>query len=189
MEKKQIIDWLRTEDETLLNELWRMADETRKLNVGDDVHIRGLLEISNICARDCQYCGLRVGNKGLERYRMPEDEIMECVHEAVSYRYGTVVLQAGEDYGITKDWIANLIRRIKSETSLAVTLSLGERTDEEYREWKEAGADRYLLRFETSNRDLYNRIHPAVAGSNSDRIETLRTLKHMGYEAGSGVMI
>ncbi|HSA78919.1 MAG TPA: [FeFe] hydrogenase H-cluster radical SAM maturase HydE [Nitrospirota bacterium] len=189
MEKKQITDWLRTEDETLLNELWHMADETRKLNVGDDVHLRGLLEISNICARDCQYCGLRVGNKGLERYRMPEDEIMECVHEAVSYRYGTVVLQAGEDYGITKDWIANLIRRIKSETSLAVTLSLGERTDEEYREWKEAGADRYLLRFETSNRDLYNRIHPPVKGSDSNRIETLRLLKSMGYEAGSGVMI
>jgi biotin synthase len=189
MEKQQIINWLRTEDETRLKELWRMADETRKLNIGDDVHLRGLLEISNICARDCQYCGLRAGNTGLERYRMPEDEIMECVHEALSYRYGTVVLQAGEDYGIKKEWISGLIRRIKSETKLAVTLSLGERTEEEYREWKEAGADRYLLRFETSNRELYERIHPPVAGSFSDRVETLRILKHLGYEVGSGVMI
>ncbi len=116
MEKQQIINWLRTEDESLLKELWEKADETRKRNVGDDVHLRGLLEISNICARDCHYCGLRADNTGLERYRMPEDEIMECVHEAVSYRYGTVVLQAGEDYGLKKDWISNLIRRIKSET-------------------------------------------------------------------------
>ena len=189
MEKQQIIDWLRTDDEARLEDLWRRADETRRANVGDEVHLRGLLEISNICARDCHYCGLRAGNSGLERYRMPEDEIMECVHEAVGYRYGTVVLQAGEDHGIRKEWVSGLVRRIKSETELAVTLSLGERTEDEYREWKEAGADRYLLRFETSSRELYERIHPPVAGSASDRIETLRLLKRMGYEAGSGVMI
>jgi biotin synthase len=189
MEKQQIKEWLVTEDNVVLEELWRMADEVRRLNVGDEVHLRGLLEISNICARNCGYCGLRAGNTGLERYRMPEDEIMECVHEAVSYRYGTVVLQAGEDAGIGKDWVSALIRRIKTETELAVTLSLGERTDEEYRVWKEAGADRYLLRFETSNRELYDRIHPPVAGNHSDRLEILRNLKKIGYEAGSGAMI
>ncbi len=189
MEKQQIIDLLRTENETALESLWRTADEVRRKNVGDEVHLRGLLEISNICARNCGYCGLRVGNAALERYRMPEDEIMECVHEAVDYKYGTVVLQAGEDPGIKKEWVSALIRRIKAETELAVTLSLGERTAEEYREWKDAGADRYLLRFETSNRDLYDRIHPPVSGQRSDRPEILRYLKSIGYEAGSGVMI
>jgi biotin synthase len=189
MERQQITDWLRTDDETVLEELWRMADEVRRRNVGDEVHLRGLLEISNICARNCGYCGLRAGNIGLERYRMPENEIMECVHEAVSYGYGTVVMQAGEDSGIRKDRMSALIRRIKAESELAVTLSLGERTDEEYAEWKAAGADRYLLRFETSNRELYDRIHPPVSGTRSDRLEILRSLKCIGYEAGSGVMI
>jgi biotin synthase len=189
MERKQITEWLRTEDETVLEELWRMADEVRRSTVGDEVHLRGLLEISNICARNCGYCGLRAGNSALERYRMPEDEIMECVREAVSYGYGTVVLQAGEDAGIKKDWVSSLIRGIKSETELAVTLSLGERSSEEYREWKESGADRYLLRFETSNRELYDSIHPPVSEKRSDRIEILRELKSIGYEAGSGVMI
>lgn len=189
MEKQQIIDLLKTDDETELEKLWRTADQVRQENVGDEVHLRGLLEISNICIRNCGYCGLRAGNTGLERYRMPENEIMECVHEAVAYNYGTVVMQAGEDLGIRKEWVTSLIRRIKSETELAVTLSLGERTTEEYLEWKEAGADRYLLRFETSNRELYDRIHPPVSGRRSDRPEILRYLKSIGFEAGSGVMI
>jgi biotin synthase len=189
MEKQEILKWLRTEDEKELAKLWQMADEVRKKNVGDDVHLRGLIEISNICARDCGYCGISAGNTDLERYRMPEDEIMACAHEAVSFGYGTVVIQSGEDYGIDKDWMFHLIRRIKSETNLAVTLSLGERTDEELRTWKEAGADRYLLRFETSNRALFDSIHPPLPGEVSDRIALLRRLKEIGYETGSGVMI
>lgn len=189
MEKLEILKWLRTEDENELAKLWQIADEVRQRNVGDDVHLRGLIEISNMCARDCGYCGISVGNTDLERYRMPEEEIMACANEAVSFGYGTVVIQSGEDYGIDKDWMDHLIRRIKSETNLAVTLSLGERTDEELRTWKEAGADRYLLRFETSNRDLFNSIHPPLAGQTSDRIALLRRLKEIGYETGSGVMI
>ncbi|HKZ16610.1 MAG TPA: [FeFe] hydrogenase H-cluster radical SAM maturase HydE, partial [Geobacteraceae bacterium] len=189
MKKHEIIDWLRTKDEAVLEQLWQMADGVRRQNVGEDVHLRGLIELSNICARDCAYCGIRAGNTELERYRMPEEEILECAHEAVSFGYGTVVLQSGEDHGIDNDWISNLIRRIKKETDLAVTLSLGERTDEEYKEWKEAGADRYLLRFETSNRQLYDRIHPPLPGKHSDRISILRRLRELGYEIGSGVMI
>jgi biotin synthase len=189
MNKQEIITWLKCEDETMLQVLWQEADSIRHSHVGTAVHLRGLLEISNICARECHYCGISAGNAGLERYRMPEEEIMACVHEAVDYRYGTVVLQAGEDYGITREWVAALIRRIKSETELAVTLSLGERSDEDLVAWKQSGADRYLMRFETSNRQLYERIHPPLPGIASDRFALLRRLREIGYEIGSGVMI
>jgi biotin synthase len=120
---------------------------------------------------------------------MTEDEVMECARKAVQFGYGTVVLQSGEDPGMTGDWIATLIRRIKSETPLAVTLSLGEREESEFIAWREAGADRYLLRFETSNRRLYESIHPPRNGKVSDRPAILRKLRELGYEIGSGVMI
>jgi len=189
MEKNEILAWLRTTDESELEKLWQRADQVRRQNVGDDVHLRGLIEISNICSRRCGYCGISVSNTALERYRMPADEILACAREAAGYGYGTVVIQAGEDPGITAEWMANLIRSIKDETGLAVTLSLGERSEDEFRAWKEAGADRYLLRFETSNRRLYDLIHPPLPGIHSDRIQILRTLREIGYEIGSGVMI
>lgn len=189
MEKKEIIAWLRTEDESELAKLWQMADQVRQQNVGPDVHLRGLIEISNICSRRCGYCGISVANTALERYRMKSDEILECAREAAGYGYGSVVIQAGEDPGITGEWMADLIRGIKDETGLAVTLSLGERSDDEFRAWKEAGADRYLLRFETSNRRLYDLIHPPLPGIVSDRIEILARLREIGYEIGSGIMI
>ena len=189
MNHDEILAWLREEDESRLNDLWELADAARKENVGDEVHLRGLIEISNYCVRQCLYCGIRADNTEIGRYRMTAKEIMDCVREAVSYGYGTVVLQSGEDYGMTRDWLADLVRRIKSETDLAVTLSLGERPDEDLIAWKEAGANRYLLRFETSDRGLYERIHPALPGRKSDRFAILRRLKQLGYETGSGVMI
>lgn len=189
MNEKQIINWLREEDERKLSSLWCEANETRIAHVGDQVHLRGLIEISNICVRRCGYCGISVENRHIERYRMTEEEIMECVHKAVGFGYGTVVMQAGEDYGISREWMANIIRRIKSETSLAVTLSLGERPDEDLIAWREAGANRYLIRFETSNRDLYDRIHPPLGEHPSDRFAILSNLKKLGYEVGSGIMI
>ena len=139
------------------------ADQTRQKFVGGEVHLRGLIELSNYCVRLCGYCGLRAGNLGLQRYRMSDDEVLECARKAVEFGYGTVVLQAGEDPELTCQRIAGLVRRIKADTPLAVTLSLGERDDEELAAWREAGADRYLLRFETSNRALYERIHPPRA--------------------------
>ena len=142
--------WLRETDETRLQELWAAADETRRRYVGDAVHLRGLVEISNYCVRGCTYCGIRAGNRGVERYRIPEDVLLECAHKTVEFGYGTLVLQSGEDYGITGEWMARALRRIRSETAVsAITLSLGERPDEELAAWREAGADRYLLRFET----------------------------------------
>ena len=189
MNEKQIIDWLREEDEQKLETLWREANETRVAHVGDQVHLRGLIEVSNICVRRCSYCGISADNRQIERYRMTEEEIMECVHKAIGFGYGTVVMQAGEDYGITRQWMADIIRRIKAETSLAVTLSLGERPDDDLRAWREAGADRYLIRFETSNRDLYDRIHPPLGDKPSDRFVIMQSLKKLGYEVGSGIMI
>ncbi len=144
--------------------LWQQANETRLAHVGDVVHLRGLIEISNHCARQCAYCGLRSGNRGLPRYRMPIEEILAAAKQAVAFNYGTVVLQAGEDYGLTTEWVAEVVRQIKAQTPLAVTLSLGERADEELAAWREAGADRYLLRFETSDRVLFDTIHPGLHG-------------------------
>jgi biotin synthase len=189
MNREEVLKWLREENPERLEKLWQEADRVRREGVGDEVHLRGLIEFSNYCARHCAYCGIRFDNREVIRYRMNENEIMECVAQAMRFEYGTVVLQAGEDYGYTAGWLASLVRRIKAETPLAVTLSLGERSDEDLELWREAGADRYLLRFETSNREIYERIHPPLPGRISDRIEILRQLKRLGYETGSGVMI
>lgn len=181
--------WLREQDEKSLARLFECADNVRKSGVGDEVHLRGLVEISNHCVRQCGYCGLRNGNKTLERYRMREEEIIACAHDAVIYGYGTVVMQSGEDYGIETKWLADIIRRIKTETPLAVTLSLGERPDEDLETWRAVGADRYLLRFETSDPELYKIIHPDLPGKVSDRVAMLRRLRGIGYEIGGGVMV
>jgi biotin synthase len=203
MQRIEILNWLRETDPVRLADLWRLADQTRQKYVGGEVHLRGLVELSNYCVRQCAYCGLRAGNLGLARYRLSDREILECAQKAVDFGYGTVVLQSGEDPQLTRERIAGLVRQIKSETPLAVTLSLGERDDDDLAAWHEAGADRYLIRFETSNRQLYDRIHPPRAvgqvvnlsgagcqpAPQSDRMAILATLRRLGYEVGSGVMI
>ena len=188
-DRGEILSWLLEEDPARLEGLWSEADRVRRANVGDEVHLRGLIEISNHCVRQCGYCGLRAGNRELERYRMEAGEIIDCAREAAEYGYGTVVLQAGEDYGVETEWLAGVVRAIKSETGLAVTLSMGERPDGDLEAWSDAGADRYLLRFETSDHSLYERIHPSLPGRKSDRFAILDTLRRLGYEVGSGVMI
>jgi biotin synthase len=183
-----IVGWLREEHPAVLEQLFARADETRRANVGDDVHLRGLIEISSYCVRQCHYCGLRMA-RSMPRYRMTRDEILAGVRKAVELGFGTVVLQAGEDYGIQAAWLAAIIYAIKQETPLAITLSLGERSLDELRLWREAGADRYLLRFETSDPALYNAIHPRRGAAISDRTTLLCELRQMGYEIGSGVMV
>jgi len=120
---------------------------------------------------------------------MSADEVLACAREAARLGYGTLVMQSGEDPGLERDFITGLVRSIKRETGLAVTLSLGERDEADLVAWREAGADRYLLRFETSDRALFDFIHPPVPGQHVDRFELLRRLPALGYEAGSGVMI
>ncbi len=189
MEPREILTWLREPDEQRLELLWSRADAARRQHVGDAVHLRGLIEISNFCVRHCGYCGLRAPNTRVERYRMSGDEIMACVQLAMKLDYGTVVLQSGEDPKLTQADVAELVHRIKRETPLAVTLSLGERTLDELAVWRAAGADRYLLRFETSNPALYERIHPPRRRGAPDRLVLLAGLRQLGYEVGSGVMV
>jgi biotin synthase len=187
MTHNEILRWLRESDAAALALLFAQADEVRRRHVGDAVHLRGLIEISNYCVRQCHYCGLRAERK-IERYRMSHEEILAGAHHAVELGFGSVVLQGGEDFGIEASWFAAVIRAIKAETPLAVTLSLGERLPDELQLWREAGADRYLLRFETSNPALYAAIHPRRGGAISDRIGQLKLMREMGYEIGSGVM-
>jgi biotin synthase len=185
----ELLGWLKQSRPSRLQELYDLANAVRRQHVGDAVHLRGLIEISSHCVRQCMYCGLRQGNRSLPRYRMTGHEILDCVRQAESLGYGTVVLQAGEDDLLTANWIADIVCRIKCETSLAVTLSLGERRDDELRLWRAAGADRYLLRFETSDANLFRAIHPARFRDRPDRLMLLLQIKEMGYEAGSGVMV
>jgi biotin synthase len=190
---KAILALLKTTDTLLLNQLFNNADNVRKKYVGDAVHLRGLLEISNHCSRSCHYCGLRKQNTKLNRYRMLNAEILECAKLALKLGYGTVVLQAGEDLDLSPQEITTTIETLKQTTNLAITLSLGERNVDELYDWKRAGADRYLLRFETSDSDLYQKIHPAKnsnkISSPNDRIDLLKAMQQMGYEIGSGIMI
>jgi biotin synthase len=197
--REEVLSWLREDEAWKLSFLWEEADRVRKEHVCDEVHLRGLIELSSYCRRDCLYCGIRASRK-IERYRMTEDEVMDCARTAQRLEYGTVVLQSGEDFGLTSGLITNLVRRIKSETPLSVTLSLGERSSEELGEWREAGADRYLLKHETSDPELLRRIHPPVGEERSEkgeernpapnqRVELLKQARELGYEVGSGVMV
>ena len=185
---EDIVGWLREDHPAALGQLFARADEARHAHVGDDIHLRGLIEISSYCVRQCHYCGLRAA-RTMPRYRMSRDEVLAGAHKAVELGFGTIVLQSGEDFGIEAAWLAEIIRTIKNETPLAITLSLGERLPDELRLWRQAGADRYLLRFETSNPGLYNTIHPRRGTAISDRTTLLCDLREMGYEIGSGVMV
>jgi len=187
---EDVLDWLRCRDPDTLERLWQQADRERASRVGDSVHLRALVEISNHCVRSCRYCGISTSNTTLKRYRMQSDEILACAEKAAAFGYGTIVLQAGEDSGMDAKFVANLVRSIKSATPLAVTLSLGERSPKELELWRKSGADRYLLRFETSDTKLFARIHPPRKNHPpSDRIALLRTIQSLGYETGSGIMV
>jgi biotin synthase len=188
-DRQAILRWLRSNDPQDIAELWRLANLTRQRFVGEEVHLRGLVEVSNRCERNCLYCGIRADNRQLQRYLMHSDEILACARKAVEVGFGTLVLQAGEDSAIEGQWLADIIRQVKEETDLAITLSLGERPDSDYQLWHAAGADRYLLRFETGNRELFDRIHPPLPGHSCDRLAILARLRDIGYEVGSGVMV
>lgn len=167
-------------------ELAAAADRVRAEYVGDGVHLRGLIEFSNICRQNCLYCGLRRDNHKIERYRLTPDEIVELARKAKGYGYYTVVLQSGEDSHFTVTVLCDIIRRIKA-LDLAVTLSIGERPYEEYEAFREAGADRYLLRIETTDKDLYEKLDPGMKHDN--RVRCTKDLKKLGYEVGTGTLI
>lgn len=174
-------------DATALELLFAAADRVRRTFMGDAVHLRGLIEFSNYCQRNCAYCGLRESHKTLPRYRLDAAEILAIAGAAVPLGYKTVVLQSGEDSYYSAELIAVITSRLKEELGLAVTLSLGERAEEDYRLWRDAGADRYLLKHETADEELYGALHPDMAWAN--RKKSLYILRELGYQVGSGCMV
>jgi biotin synthase len=169
-------------------ELWARADALRRTRMGDAVFLRGIVEFSNRCANDCLYCGIRRSNPGPRRYLIDEDEILDVATKMRRWGHGTIVLQSGEiDAAVENDRIARLVERIRRETGLAVTLSVGNRSREVYARWRDAGMDRYLLRFETSDPALFARMHPDC--SLAERLDCLRNLRDLGVQVGSGFMI
>ncbi|NCD11435.1 MAG: [FeFe] hydrogenase H-cluster radical SAM maturase HydE [Epsilonproteobacteria bacterium] len=166
--------------------LWYAADKMRQNHVGNDVHLKGLLEFSNICSRTCYYCGLRAENRSIKRYKLSAEEIRAFAKKAISYGYKTIVLQSGESHTYDCQTLCDIIASIRS-LGATVTLSLGEKSKEEYQAYKEAGANRYLLRIETTDKALYASLHPRMSFEN--RLNCLYTLKALGYETGSGSLI
>ena len=167
-------------------ELAAAADRVRHDFVGDEVHLRGLIEFSSYCRQNCLYCGLRRDNGKAQRYRLPPEEIVALAAKAKAYGYFTAVMQSGEDPWFTAERLAAIVREVK-KLGLAVTLSVGERTKEEYRVLREAGADRFLLRIETTDKDIYEALDPGM--SHENRIRCLADLKALGYEVGTGCLI
>lgn len=184
MDKKEIVGFLKSSDDSAL---FKKADTVRGKFCGEDVHLRALIEFSNYCKRDCLYCGLRKSNGNITRYRMSLDEIFATVKAAGELDYKTVVLQSGEDdYYKIKD-LCVLVERIKKEVNCAVTLGIGEKSRGEYRQLKNAGTDRYLLKIETSDKKLFTKLKPD--SSFEERLGCLKVLKELGYQAGSGFMV
>jgi biotin synthase len=159
----------------------------RRETVGERVHLRGIIEFSNVCRCHCHYCGLRAENTSLSRYRLTPEEIVEAAAFGEQMGLRTVVLQSGEDEWWTAQRVADLVAAIKSRTRMAVTLSLGEREAWEYRLWREAGADRYLLKHETADPSLYAALRPGR--TLDERLRCLETLAELGFQIGSGCIV
>ncbi len=156
---------------------------------GDTIFIRGLVEISSFCKNDCIYCGIRRSNKKCERYRLTKEQILECCREGYSLGFRTFVLQGGEDLYFSDDFVCEIVSEIKGDyPDCAVTLSLGERSKESYKKLYDAGADRYLLRHETADKEHYEKLHPSEM-SFEKRMECLHNLKEIGFQTGCGFMV
>ena len=183
LDKSAIIELLTTAP---TDELYRRADDVRREAVGDAVHLRGLIEFSNICRNDCLYCGIRRGNRQVQRYRMTDEELVETAKRAAALGFQTIVLQSGEDMHFDQARMCHIIEQIK-RLDVALTLSVGERDYEDYKAFRDAGADRYLMRIETTDRDLYNRLNPGMSWER--RHECLLMIRDLGYELGSGIMV
>lgn len=171
------------------NLLFALAQQTAQKSFGRQIFVRGLIEFTNYCKNDCYYCGIRRSNKNAARYRLTQEEILECCHAGYGLGFRTFVLQGGEDYFYSDEDIAAIVRAIKAQhPDCAVTLSIGERSRETYAMWKKAGANRYLLRHETADCTHYAKLHPAELSA-QNRQNCLYTLKELGYQAGAGFMV
>ncbi|MDD7338595.1 MAG: [FeFe] hydrogenase H-cluster radical SAM maturase HydE [Oscillospiraceae bacterium] len=171
------------------SKLHTLADEVRREIYGEDVYIRGLIEISNYCKNDCYYCGIRRGNKSAVRYRLTKDDILACCEEGYKLGFRTFVMQGGEDPYYTDDVMCGIVSAVRERYSdCAITLSLGERSYESYLALYNAGANRYLLRHETANAEHYGKLHPQSMNL-QNRKDCLFNLKEIGYQVGSGFMV
>lgn len=173
-------------DEQNQAELLRKADEVRRQYVGDEVHLRGLIEFSNICRNNCMYCGIRRDNAVAHRYRMRPEELIDTARKAAEMGFKTLVMQSGEDMYFSQKVMCEIIEAVK-KFNVALTLSIGERSYEDYKAFREAGADRYLMRIETTDKDLYHRLDPGMSWQH--RHDCLMMIKELGYELGSGIMV
>lgn len=180
---------INTSDEAAIRLLQSLADKTRQKFYGKKVYLRGLIEISSYCRNNCLYCGIRCSNKDADRYRLSREEILSCCENGYRLGFRTFVMQGGEDPYFTDDIICPIIAEIRDKyPDCAITLSLGERSYESYRRMKEAGADRYLLRHEAADEELYSKLHPESM-SLETRKKCLFSLRELGYQVGSGFMV
>ncbi len=186
-ERADIENVLRTDDPGDLDLLFSFADDVRCRFVGEGVLLRGLIEFSNVCRNTCQYCGLNRHNRHLQRYRLTEEEILAAAGNVSRAGIKTIVLQSGEEDGLDAQRLAQVIEKIKGSFDVAVTLCVGERNREEYALWRRAGADRYLLKIETSDARLYGELHPGMSFEN--RVRCLQDLVELRYQTGSGNLV
>ena len=185
--REEIIYLLSLEDETEIELLYARARKLTDKHFGDKVYLRGIIEFSNYCSQHCLYCGLREDNLIVPRYRMTAEEILEAAKIVYNTGIKTIVLQSGEDSFYDTDLVSYLIYSIKQQFDVAITLCLGQRNFEEYKIWKIAGADRYLLKHESANPKLYSVYHRKA--KLEERIQHLQYLKRIGFQLGSGNMV
>jgi len=190
--KEDIVTLLTVKTKEEQDVLLQKANAVKEQFVGKKVYLRGLIELSNICGKNCFYCGIRAENNNTKRYNIPDEEVVEVIRFAKSNQFSSVVIQSGElcNFAFTKR-ITRLLEKIQNiSEQFRVTLSLGEQSEETYREWYNAGAQRYLLRIESSDRELYRTLHPNNKLHDYEaRLKCLQVLKRIGYQAGTGVMI
>lgn len=188
--KEEYIELLnQADDRDVVDKITQEAVRLRKKYYGDKVFIRGLIEFTNYCKNNCYYCGIRGGNKNAVRYRLSKEDILSCCKNGYELGFRTFVLQGGEDPYYSDERMAEIVREIKvNYPDCAITLSIGEKSYESYKMLKEAGADRYLLRHETANEELYCYLHPENLKL-SNRKQCLRDLKKLGYQVGAGFMV
>ncbi len=181
--KEHLIELLQLDD---FAPVYQLADEVRRKTAGDEVHIRAIIEFSNICARQCKYCGLNCNHEGIDYYQMTADEILSTAEQAIHAGYKTIVLQSGENPKLNKRWMGHVIKHIVGMGAV-VTLSIGELSREDLEFYRNCGAERYLLKHETADPGIYEELHPC--GTLQQRVECLKNIKDLGYETGSGFMV
>lgn len=187
--KEEFLDLLNALNGESYDWLFERANAVRKAHFGNAVYIRGLIEFTNYCKCDCLYCGLRRSNLFADRYRLSSDEIISCCDTGYSLGFRTFVLQGGEDGYFNVERMTSIIRAIKTRfPDCALTLSLGEKDESDYKAYRDAGADRYLLRHETANPEHYKKLHPHGVTLDT-RIQCLETLKRLGFQVGAGFMV